>query len=96
MTRKYPNHTLQTNTCHHEEESHNTNSHKTSGVINVKQLALFPIDYYTTKEGSNTESPQTMESDYMKYIQQSGLITDVFYSLENQFVKVRFSSNCQA
>ena len=31
MIRKYHNHTPQTNQRHREEESQNTNSHKTSG-----------------------------------------------------------------
>ena len=30
MTRKYHNHTLQTNPGHHEEEPQNTNTHKPS------------------------------------------------------------------
>ena len=94
MTRKYHNHTLQTNACHHEEESHNTNSHETTRVNNVKQLAVFPIvkierTLSTTqqKQGPNTESPQTMASDCIIYMQQLGLITDVFSLFRRSVLK---------
>ena len=36
MTRKYHNHTLQTNPQHHEEETQNTNSHTTAAETESK------------------------------------------------------------
>ena len=69
MIRKYHNHTLQTNLRHREKESHNTNSHKTSGR-QLKQrkktaLSLFLVKMITilertlsTKGGTDQESIQ--------------------------------------
>ena len=71
MMKIYHNHTLQTNSRHHQEELQNTNSHKTSGR-QLKQNNKLPLPhqddckakkdtiYCITKQGPNTEPPQTM------------------------------------
>ena len=54
MTRKYKNHTLQTNPRHLAEELHNSNSHKR---MNVKQHALLPQQYdCTTRKNTKLHS----------------------------------------
>ena len=64
MIRKYHNHSLQTNQWHHEENTQNTNSHKTPGR-QVKQQALIPIKMIVKIEGHRVpktkhRTPQTM------------------------------------
>ena len=69
MTRKYYNHTLQTNPPHHEEVQQNNNSHKTPGRQTEKsnQLSLPHQDncktrkdtrHFKTKHGTHTEPLQ--------------------------------------
>ena len=54
MTRKYHNHTLQTNPGHHEEEIQNTNSHTTTGTqfkFLTQRDDCKDINYCITKQG---------------------------------------------
>ena len=56
MIRKYHNHKLQTNPCHHEEEPHN--NHETPGRQSKATSYLFPIKVIAKLEWTKTNAHQ--------------------------------------
>ena len=60
MISKYHNHTLQTNTRHHEEEPQDTNSYKTSGrkLKQSNQLSVFLVKVIAKLDRTHSNANQ--------------------------------------